>query len=62
MQYSFDLLNFAITATSMTAVYNMIPDFVEKEIRFVQNSSHGYLPDEEYQEWFVYNNNKETLK
>ena len=46
----------------MTAVYNMIPDFVEKEIRFVQNSSHGYLPDEEYQEWFVYNNNKETLK
>lgn len=49
------------TATSMTAIYNMIPDFVEKEIRYVQNSSHGYLPDEEHQEWFVYNN-KETLK
>ena len=49
------------TATSMSAIYNMIPDGVEKEIRYVQNSSHGYLPDEEHQEWFVYNN-KETLK
>ena len=44
------------TATSMTAIYNMIPEGVEKEIRYVQNSSHGYLPDDEHQEWFVYNN------
>lgn len=42
------------TATSMTAMFNMIPSTVSKEIRYVQNSSHGYLPDEEHQMWFVY--------
>ena len=34
------------TATSMTAMFNMIPEGVSKEIRYVQNSSHGYLPEE----------------
>ncbi|MBE6645609.1 MAG: hypothetical protein E7612_09600 [Ruminococcaceae bacterium] len=44
------------TASSMTAMYNMIPGDVKKEIRYVQNSSHGYLPDEEHQTWYVYKN------
>jgi len=42
------------TATSMSAIFNMIPKGVEKEIRYVQNSSHGYLPDDEQQMWFVF--------
>ena len=44
------------TATSMSAIFNMIPSGVPKEIRYVQNSSHGYLPDEEHQMWYIYKN------
>lgn len=44
------------TATSMSAIYNMIPENVKKEIRYVQNSSHGYIPEEDMQRWYVYKN------
>lgn len=40
--------------TTITAIYNSIPESVRGEIRYIQNSSHGYLPDEEYQKWIVY--------
>ena len=40
--------------TTITAIYNSIPENVRGEIRYIQNSSHGYLPDEEYQRWIVY--------
>lgn len=41
--------------TTITAIYNSIPEKSKGEIRYIQNSSHGYLPDEEYQKWIVYN-------
>lgn len=41
--------------TTITAIYNSIPKKARREIRYIQNSSHGYLPDEEYQNWIVYN-------
>jgi len=40
--------------TTITAIYNSIPKEVRGEIKYIQNSSHGYLPDEEYQKWIVY--------
>ena len=44
----------ACPITTITAIYNSIPENVRGEIRYIQNSSHGYLPDEEYQRWIVY--------
>lgn len=40
--------------TTITAIYNSIPENARGEIRYIQNSSHGYLPDEEYQKWITY--------
>ena len=45
----------ACPVTTMTAIYNSIPKEFRGEIRYIQNSSHGYLPDPEHQEWIVYN-------
>jgi len=45
----------ACPVTTMTAIYNSIPKKFRGEIRYIQNSSHGYLPDPEHQEWLVYN-------
>lgn len=45
----------ACPVTTMTAIYNSIPKEYRGEIRYIQNSSHGYLPDPEHQEWLVYN-------
>lgn len=42
-------------ATSITAIYNSIPQNVRGEIRYIQNSSHGYLPDDNLQKWIIIN-------
>ncbi|MBQ8528377.1 MAG: hypothetical protein IJ459_01430 [Clostridia bacterium] len=41
-------------SSSIIAFFNSIRDGVPREIRFLQNSSHGYVPDEEVQMWYKY--------
>ena len=42
--------------SGIIAMFNSIPKRVKKEINFLQNSSHGYLPAAEFQDWFRYEN------
>lgn len=41
-------------SSSIIAFFNSIREGVPKEIRFLQNSSHGYMPDEKDQSWYNY--------
>ena len=41
-------------SSSIIAFFNSIREGVPREIRFLQNSSHGYVPDEKDQMWFKY--------
>lgn len=44
-------------ATHITAFFNSIPDTTVKKIKYLQNSSHGYIPDEYVQHWIIYRYN-----
>ena len=41
-------------ATGILAAINNIPEGIPREINFLQNSSHGYLPDIDLQTWYKY--------
>ncbi|MBE6561084.1 MAG: hypothetical protein E7662_08150 [Ruminococcaceae bacterium] len=40
--------------TGILAMYNSIPATVSKSVHFLQNSSHGYIPDTDVQRWYKY--------
>ena len=44
-------------ATRITAFFNSIPETTVKKIKYLQNSSHGYIPDEYAQHWIIYRYN-----
>ena len=44
-------------ATHITAFFNSIPNTTVKKIKYLQNSSHGYIPDEYIQHWIIYRYN-----
>lgn len=44
-------------ATHITAFFNSIPKTTTKKIKYLQNSSHGYIPDEYVQHWIIYRYN-----
>lgn len=41
-------------ASGIVAMFNSFPKNINREINFLQNSSHGYLPSVEFQDWFRY--------
>ncbi|MBQ8720459.1 MAG: acetylxylan esterase [Clostridia bacterium] len=41
-------------ANGIIAMFNTVPVGVKKEIRFLQNSNHGYIPEEDVQKWYKY--------
>ena len=41
-------------ATGILAAFNAIPADVPKSVKFLQNSSHGYIPDLHLQKWYTY--------
>ncbi len=41
-------------ANGIIAMFNAVPEGVKKEIRFLQNSNHGYIPEEDVQKWYKY--------
>ena len=43
--------------SSILAMFNSLPKTIEKKIKFLQNSSHGYIPDEHLQYWHCYKYN-----
>ena len=43
-------------SSAIHAMLNSIPDSLPKEARYLQNSSHGYMPEESKQFWFTYKN------
>ncbi len=40
--------------TGIIAMFNNIPKGIYKEIRFIQNSDHGRMPDKDRQKWYKY--------
>ncbi len=44
-------------ATHITAFFNSLPSHIARKIKYLQNSSHGYIPDEYIQEWYCYKYN-----
>jgi len=38
----------------IVAMFNSVPAGTPKEINFLQNSSHGYIPDADVQQWYRY--------
>lgn len=44
-------------ATHITAFFNSLPKHIPKKIKYLQNSSHGYIPDEYIQDWHCYKYN-----
>ena len=43
-------------SSAIHAMFNSIPDSVPKEAKYLQNSNHGYMPEESKQSWFIYKN------
>lgn len=43
--------------TSILSMFNSLPSHIMKKVKLLQNSSHGYKPDPDLQEWFCYKYN-----
>ena len=41
-------------SSAIISFFNSIRADIPREIRFLQNSSHGYVPDEVNQRWYKY--------